>query len=164
VENIMANQKEILIPTTLYPSKLKSTLFLLGSLAFVIAGIGMVSIGDITGLPVVGFFGLCLLVAVIQFHPKASYLHLSAEGFTFCSLFRSNFVSWQYVQEFGLISISNNTMVSWNYTSEYVAAGRARSVSRALYGYEAALPDTYSLKPKHLAQLMSDLLSQYQVR
>jgi hypothetical protein len=31
-------------------------------------------------------------------------------------------------------------------------------------GYEAALPDTYGLKPKHLAQLMSDLLSQYQVR
>jgi hypothetical protein len=55
-------------------------------------------------------------------------------------------------------------MVSWNYTSEYVAGVRARSVSRALYGYEATLLDTYGLKPKHLAQLMSDLLSQYQVR
>jgi hypothetical protein len=160
----MANQKEILIPTTLYPSKLKSTLLLLGSLAFVVAGIWLVSIGDANGLLGIGFFGLCLLVAIIQFHPKASYLHLSAEGFTFCSFFRSSFVSWQYVQEFGLISIGNNTMVSWNYTSEYVAGGRARAFSQALSGYEAALPDTYGLKPKHLAQLMSDLLSQYQVR
>jgi hypothetical protein len=160
----MANQKEILIPTTLYPSKLESTLLLLGSLAFVIAGIWMVSIGDANGLLGIGFFGLCLLVAIIQFHPKASYLHLSAEGFTVCSLFRSSFVSWQYVQEFGLISIGNNTMVSWNYTSEYVAGVRARAFSQALSGYEAALPDTYGLKPKQLAQLMSDLLSQYQVR
>jgi hypothetical protein len=87
----MANQKEILTPTTLYPSKLKSTLLLLGSLAFVVAGIWLISIGDANGLMCVGFFGLCLLVAIIQFHPKASYLHLSAEGFTVCSLFRSIF-------------------------------------------------------------------------
>lgn len=160
----MANQKEISIPTTLYPSKLKLTLLLLVSLVFVVTGIWIVNSGDVKGLLVVGFFGICLLVAVIQFHPKASYLHLSTEGFTVCSLFRSSFVSWQHVQEFGLISISSNTMVAWNYAPYYVAADRARAVSQALSGYEAALPDTYGLKPQHLTQLMSDLLSQYQVR
>jgi hypothetical protein len=160
----MANQPEISIPTTLYPSKFKSTMLLLISLAFVCTGIWIVSSGDMKGLFVAGFFGLCLLVAITQFHPKASYLHLSAEGFTFCSLFRSSFVSWQQVQEFGLISISNNIMVAWNYSPDYVSAGRARAVSQALSGYEAALPDTYGLKPQHLAQLMSDLLSQYRVR
>jgi hypothetical protein len=71
--------KEISIPTVLYPSKLKLTLLLLISLVFVVTGVWIVSSGDTKGLLVVGFFGICLLVAVIQFHPKAFYLHLSAE-------------------------------------------------------------------------------------
>jgi hypothetical protein len=102
-----------------------------------------------------------LPVFALQFHPKAAYLHLAADGFTICSLFRAHTVRWAQVREFAVIRVGPNRMVGWNYTPDYPGSGRARAVSKLLAGCEAALPDTYGMKPQELAKLMESLRQRY---
>ena len=122
----------------------------------------MVRDGQTMGYFCGGFFALGLPVFGLHLHPKAAYLHLSTDGFTFCSLFRAHTVRWAHVQEFAVIEVAPTTrMVAWNFTSDHPATGRARGISKALSGYEAALPDTYGMKPQELADLLNKLLHQY---
>jgi len=140
---------------------LKTALLFLVCAVFVAGGALMVRDGQTMGYFCGGFFALGLPVFGVQFHPKAAYLHLAADGFTFCSLFRPHFVQWACVQEFAVIHVGPNRMVAWNFTPDHPATGRARGISKALSGYEAALPDTYGMNPQELADVLNSLLHQY---
>jgi hypothetical protein len=157
----VSNKKIDTIPITLYPSRLKMAGLSLICALFVAVSILMIIKGDAVGYLVGSFFTLGLVIFGLQFYPKAAYLHLSTDGFTFCSLFRAHFVSWSDVQEFGVISIGLNRMVAWNYYSDYIGVRRARLASQAISGYEAALPDTYGMKPWDLPNTLNSLLHQY---
>jgi hypothetical protein len=130
-------------------------------LLFVIIGMLMVRHGKPTGYFVGAVFALGLPVFALQFHPKAAYLYLAPEGFTFCSLFRAHTVRWADVREFAIISIGPNRMVAWNFTPGYSATGRAGAISKSLSGYEAGLPDTYGMKPQELVELLESLRQRY---
>jgi hypothetical protein len=149
------------IPATLFPSRKKAVVLFLISLLFVICGIWMIRQGQMMGYFCGGFFALGLPVFALQFHPKAAYLRLEPDGFTFCTLFRAHTVRWATVREFAVIQVGPNRMVAWNFTPDYPASGSARSISKSLSGYEAALPDTYGLKPRELADLMESLRQSY---
>ena len=151
----------ITIPITLRPSRAKAALLFLVCTVFVAGGVLMVRDGKTMGYFCGGFFALGLPVFGIQFLPKAAYLHLAVDGFTFCSLFRRHSVQWAHVQNFAVIHVGPNRMVAWNFTPDYRATGRARGISKALSGYEAALPDTYGMKPQALADVLNSLLHQY---
>lgn len=151
----------IQVPTTLRPSRLKSAILFVVCLLFVITGVWMVRNGESMGYLCGGFFALCLLVFGLQFHPKASYLHLTPDGFTLCSLFRAHTVRWVHVREFAVIYVGPNRMVAWNFMPDHPPTGHARAISKSLSGYEAALPDTYGLKPEELAGLMENLRQRY---
>jgi hypothetical protein len=147
----------IQIPATLRPSRKKAATLFLVSLLFVVGGIWMVRDGQMMGYLCGGFFALGLPIFALQFHPKAAYLRLEPDGFTFCSLFRAHTVRWAVVREFAVIGIGPNRMVAWNFTSDYPATGSGRAISKSLSGYEAALPDTYGMKPQELVELMERL-------
>ena len=147
----------IQIPTTLQGSRKKAAMLFVVCLVFVVGGVWMVRSGESEGYFVAGFFGLGLPVAVLQFHPKACYLRLEREGFTFCGLFRTLTVRWAEVREFGVMDVFGNAMVGWNFTPEYARSGRARVVAKAMTGYEAALPETYGMRAEELAGLMEGL-------
>ncbi len=76
------------LPLTLYPSRVQTALLLLLALAFTVIGVLMVRDGKIAGYFVGGVFALGVPIFALQFHPRAAYLHLTEEGFTYCSLFR----------------------------------------------------------------------------
>jgi hypothetical protein len=149
------------IPATLRPSRKQAALLFLVCLLFVIGGVWMVLDGKPMGYFCGGFFALGLPAFALQFHPRAAYLHLAPDGFTFCSLFRAHTVRWAHVREFAVIYIGLNRMVAWNFTPDYPATGRARAVSKSLSGYEAALPDTYGMRPQDLVELMEGLRQRY---
>lgn len=149
------------IPVTLRPSRKKVAGLFIVSLLFVICGIWMVHDGQPMGYLCGGFFALGLTVFALQFHPRAAYLHLAPDGFTFCSLFRAYTVKWSHVQEFGVICIGPKWMVAWNFTPDYSAAGPGRAISKSLSGYEAALPDTYGMEPDELIVLMEGLRQRF---
>jgi hypothetical protein len=145
------------LPMTLRPSRKKTALLFLLCLGFVLGGVWMVRSGETEGYFVAGFFGLGLPVFALQFHPRAAYLELRGDGFTFCGLFRAHTVRWTEVQEFGVMDVEGNAMVGWNFRPECPTSRRARSVSKFISGYEGALPDTYGMKAQALCELMESL-------
>ncbi len=154
------------LPVTLHPNRARTALWLLLSLVFVTIGVLMVRDAKLAGYFVGGVFVLGVLVFAINLHPRAAYLRLTEEGFTYCSLFRAQTVRWDVVAEFAVIvlptaTMSKPRMVAWNFVPGYPRKDSARAMSQALSGYEAALPDTYGLKYDELAGLMNTLLQRY---
>ena len=145
------------LPLTLRPSRLRAVLLLLACLGFTVLGVFMGRHGDWLGYLIGGLFALGVPISVLQFHPRAAYLLLNEEGFTFCSLFRAQSVRWADVQEFGVIAVNSFRMVAWNFVPGHPRTGRARMLSQAVSGFEAALPDVYGLKPKELVHLLDAL-------
>lgn len=160
-------QSNIEIPVTLYPSRAKIVWLLLIGLLFVLAGIWMVHEGQWFGYVCAGFFGLGLPILALQLHPKAAYLRLTSEGFTFCTSFRAYTIRWTDVQKFAvnLLPLPAMTqMVAWNFSPHYPryqASARARAISKSMSGYDGALPNTYGMKAQELAELMERLRQKY---
>ena len=135
------------------------------SLLFVVIGIWMLRDPEqrlMAGL-CTGFFGLGVLTALVNMHPRASYLTLSERGFEFSSLFRRHFVAWSDVAEFVPISMSGNAMVGFYYAATKQAPAM-RHVSNFIAGIEAALPDTYGHSNIELARLLNELRRKYGTR
>jgi hypothetical protein len=89
-------------------------------------------------------------------HPRSSYLTIEDGGFKYCSLFRHHMIQWSDVSRFGVLAVPGKTMVGFNYSASYGRAPKARAISVALSGFEAALPDTYGLTAEELARLLAD--------
>ena len=157
----MSSESASQLPLTLRTSRLRTVLWLGVSLIFVAAGVWVARLGLPSGYVTAGFFGLGIPIFGVQLLPGASYLRLTSEGFTCCSLFRSHHVRWCEVQEFVVIQIHSYRMVAWNMTAEHAPKGRLGAFSKAVSGYEAGLPDTYGLKAEQLAELMEHLRRLY---
>jgi hypothetical protein len=93
--------------------------------------------------------------------PRASYLLLEDEGFTFCRLFRKHFAAWRQVAQFVPIRVSGKQMVVWNYAPGRQGATGMRKLSVALAGTEAALPDTYGMTADALSGLMNTIRARH---
>jgi hypothetical protein len=142
-------------PILLRPKPTKWLLVAGGSLAFVLIGIWMVRSGEMFGWLGIVFFGLCLSVSLIGMLPTASYLRLTPEGFTICSLFRAQTIRWDDVAGFGVGRIFTNKMVMFNYVESYQSSPKLRSFNTELTGFEAAIPDSYGLRHEDLADLLN---------
>jgi hypothetical protein len=140
------------LPVTLRSSRKKMLLMLVGSLMFVAAGFWMLDDHPVSGYASIIFFGLCAVVFCINLFPNSSYLRLTREGFTMCSMFRCRSIEWRHVSHFGISRIGLKKLVGWDPSHPVSSAGKA---TKAISGYVSALPDTYSLTPEELAELMN---------
>jgi len=143
----------------LRPKLTKWLVIALGSLAFVLIGIWMVRSRERFGWLGIVFFGLCLSVSLICILPKASYLQLTPDGFTICSLFRAHTIRWEDVTGFGVGRVFTTKMVMFNYVESYRRSPKLRLLNTELTGFEAAMPDSYGLRHEDLA----DLLNRYKI-
>ncbi len=140
---------------TLRPKRLKYFLFLLVSAAFAGVGVLMVRGGDRVGWAEIALFGSGAVVFCILLLPGSAYLKLDADGFTFCSLFRSHRLRWSEVDSFGVADIGVRQMVAFNFSPLHRGQERMRKISSAIAGYEGALPDTYGRSAEDLAALLN---------
>lgn len=145
------------LPLVLYPSRGKTLLLLLGCLLFSGVGVWMVLDGVLLGYFCALLFALGALVFVTQLHPRAAYLQLDEQGFTYCSLFRAHRIRWAAVAGFAVVRMGSNSLVAWNFAQGHVPHGRGPALSQALSGYHSALPDTYGLRADVLAQRLNAL-------
>ena len=146
-------------PVVFRPKKVKMFLFLLLALAFVAGGVLMLQEGEAFGWLVVAFFGLGVVVLALQFLPNCSYLRVSSSGIEFRSLWRRCSYNWTDISHFFAGRIGGNKMVLYDFSPSYHEAHRTRSVSKAVTGAEAALPDTYGFT----AEALADYLNQWMV-
>jgi hypothetical protein len=146
------------LPVTLRSSRKKMLLMLIISLAFVAAGLWMLSEHPVSSYASILFFGVCAVVFCTNLLPNSSYLRLTREGFTTCSTFRCRSFEWQHVGTFGVTRIGTRKMVGWDPAHSVSKLGK---VNKAVCGYASALPDTYGLKAEELAHLLNRLRDEH---
>ena len=142
-------------PILLRPKATKWLAVAVGSFAFVLIGIWMVRSREVFGWFGIVFFGLCLSVSLMCLLPHASYLRLTPDGFTICSLFRAHTIRWDDVTDFGVGRVLTNKMVMFNYAESYQHSPKLRSFNTELTGFDAAIPDSYGLRHEELADLLN---------
>ncbi|SRX53819.1 STM3941 family protein [Aequorivita sp. CIP111184] len=140
----------------LKPKKITTIIWLLICTLFVITGFTVMDEKILVKWVGIIFFGLGIIVFIIELFPNSAYLKLSNEGFEVCSLYRSNFTKWEEVDGFGIFYIRFHAMVVFNYTGEHKKHKTGKKVARFLSSYQGALPQTYGVKTIKLAELMNE--------
>lgn len=141
-------------PVTLYPSRRKWLLLLVGSGLFTAGGVFMVKDHAQWGWPALIFFGICTVFAAVMLLPDAAGLKLDSDGFQMTNLFRSHRWHWRDVKGFEAVLITpHQTLVCFDDPAQ--AGGMLAQLSQSYAGHNSALPDTYGLSADDLAMLMS---------
>jgi len=140
----------------LRPAIYGNVLSIVAGSIFVYAGIYMMATNPFLGWVTTIFFGFCLLVALLQLLPGSSQLKLTREGFEMTSLFRTHFTRWEDIQGFKTGFVWPRRMVVFNYVDSHRKFRFGKRLAKGLSGNEAALPESYGMKPAALAQLMND--------
>jgi hypothetical protein len=153
------------VSLTLRACRIKAVGLLSGSAAFVAGGIWMFTAGHWVGVLIAGFFGLGVLVALVQLLPGSSYLRVDETGFTHCTFFRERFVPWSAVDEFFVLTIGKgfgrHKMVGLNFRPTYEGLPTGRRLSRAIVGCDGGLPDTYGKSAEELAVFLDTCLDAF---
>ena len=136
----------------LKPSGLRTWAFILTSAGFTVGGMFMAR-EDPAGLWIAGFFGLCLLVGVVNALPAASGLRLDRQGFVVRTLFRSRTYRWADIAFFGVAWVSGMRLVTFSLRAR-TPAGAVRSFF--VGDFDGALPESYGHSAVALAELLED--------
>jgi hypothetical protein len=144
-------------PVTLYPSRRKWTLVLMGCALFTACGVGMIVDKAPSGWLVLLFFLFGVIVAAMALLPGAGSLTLEGNSFEIKNLFRRQRVRWQDATGFkaAVIPPSRTKLVVFD---DLGAKDRHRIISilnAMIVGRNGALPDTYGFSADDLAYLMS---------
>ena len=81
-------------------NKLKNLILFLGCSAFVVIGVFLLDKDSKIGWGSIVFFGLGVIISLIQFYPNSAYLKLTDKGFEVKGLFRSSFTKWTDIKGF----------------------------------------------------------------
>lgn len=145
---------------TFYPKKTKILLNLFISAIFVAAGITMINENALLAWATIIFFGIAIIIFIIVLLPNSSYLRLSAQGFEIRTLYRTSFMEWNDVEDFGVGHIRLKKMVILKLNSNNMLSKTAK-VAKMLTGMEGALPDTYGMSADELSRILSEWKMKY---
>lgn len=141
---------------TLTSSRLKSTLFGLICLIFVLMGIWILSDPEnaLMGWFTIAFFGLGLAIFIMQLI-RPGRLTLDQNGFEQVILGRSLTCKWTEVSDFGVLKVKHNKFVSFSRQQDEgkMLAGVSKTLTG---GHSGMLGDSFGMKPKELAILMNE--------
>jgi hypothetical protein len=143
------------LPFTAYPKPWKQGLLLVVCLSFVAVGLFVVKERSTMLWFSTGFFALGALIFLVQLVPGSSYLTVDHDGIETCTLFRKTRYRWSDLSDFGVYQVRMNKFVGFNFAPHYQLGTRGRAFSRAMMGYEGALPDTYGFKAEELAEILA---------
>lgn len=131
-----------------------------GSLVFVVMGVFLIQQNE-TGSALAGwlsvvFFGFCLGVGLFKLFGKPDTLTLDHQGLTLTNLGRSHTIMWDHLSGFGTYNNGGlpwgPKMVGLNMTETHKTKGTA--LANSLSGFDGALPTSYGVKPRTLADAL----------
>jgi hypothetical protein len=126
----------------LRPSKWKWAAIFLACTVFASTGMLMIVVGVVQGWLPVLFFGLGIPLSAVALFSSRLNLVLTADGFTFGTIWGSRTVRWADVNSFEARSIGRTKLVSF----ETMSSGRQK------IGY---LSETYGMSARELAEMMN---------
>mgnify|MGYP001547927343 CR=1 FL=1 len=149
------------LPFTIYPSKAKLIRLLLTAVAFTAIGVWLGAGGDSLGWFCAAFFGLGGAVFLFQFiRPTNRFLTVDERGIEFGSPTSKSRFAWSELSEFktyaGLPYLRFQAkFVGFNFSPAYNGPAKAQGVTKAMYGFDNQLPDTYGYSAEDLAELLT---------
>lgn len=151
------------LPMTLRPSVLQWLLLLLCGLVPLVIRYPWSSQGmanwSWTDWLMIAIVGACLLFALVNLVPGASYLRLESQGMVVRSFYRTHTTPWADIAGFGVMTLprTDRELVGWNYMPGRGKPSFLREFDFAAYGLEVALPDTYGMDAEDLAALLQSI-------
>ncbi len=136
------------------PSKWKNVGLFLGCSVFVAGAYFMLEDEPLMGWLCISFFGLGVVVSLLQFLTNYPCLILNEEGFEIKGLLRTNFTKWSEVKNFRQGHINGNKMIFFDYTQKHKKGKRGKKLAKFLSGNEGAIQSTYTIKTKELLKLI----------
>lgn len=140
----------------LKPKRSRTIGLLLVCTIFVAVGSFLLDKEPIVAWFTIVFFGLGVIVFIIQLFPNASYLKLTKEGFEIRSLFRSDFTNWKDVQVFRSGNAGPNKMVMFDFAERHKKFKQGKKIAKSISGNQGALPNSYGMSVTELAELMNE--------
>ncbi|MGE4529851.1 MAG: STM3941 family protein [Acidithiobacillus sp.] len=141
---------------TFRASKVKALLTLLGSLAFVAAGIWISAEKPILGWICAGFFALGVPASILMMLPNYSFLRLDSDGFEMGSLFGSQKILWSEVDGFRICSNRGVKIIEIVFNENHTRHKVGRAVASAVARMEGAIANIYDAP---LAEVLASLNS-----
>jgi len=141
------------LPLTLRPGKLKNTILILISIAFICMGISLMERNLWAAILIIFLFSISLIIFFINLIPNTSYLKIDNRGLEMKTLFRTTFIPWQVVSGFTTKQIFLNRLVTFDIDEKYLGNSKIKSK-------KGAFPDTYGMSAKKLAALLNDYKNQ----
>lgn len=147
----------VLEGTVILGARWKAALTILGSAAFVAAGVWMAQ-GSVPEVALIAwasilFFGLCLFAGIGQFLWPTRLRLVKAAFIIEAFPWRRRVVSWEDVDEFFLWRHQSTKVVAFNYHPGRAPSGFLVQANRA-FGLEGALPTGLRISPERLLELM----------
>lgn len=137
------------LPLILKPSKIKSIILILISIGFIYLGIKLLEKNILIAVLNIFFFGICLIIFVINMIPNSSYLKINERGIEMKNLFKTTFIPWQAVSSFKTKFIFVNKLVTFTIDEKLLENSKMK-------GKTGAFPDTYGMSAKNLANLLNE--------
>lgn len=138
------------------PKTLKTILLGLTCLLFTIGGTLIIHDQPLKGWLGTSFFGLCLLVFIIQLIPGSTELKLTNEGFETTSLFRANLTKWKDVKTFRIGYLGKNKTIMFDYVESHKKHLAGKLIAKKMSGSQGALPSTYGLQANEILAIMNE--------
>ncbi len=142
------------LPLILKPSKIKNIILILISVGFISLGITLLEKNLLIAVLNIVFFGICLIIFIINMIPNSSYLTIDEKGIEMKNLFRTTFIPWQVVSGFKTKFIFVNKMVTFTIDEKLLKNSKMK-------GKTGAFPDTYGMSAKNLANLLNEYKAKF---
>lgn len=148
---------------TYRPKSPKTILLGLLCFAFVVSGIILTKEQPVAGWFVTSFFGICLVVFIIQLIPGSTALTLTQEGFEMTSLFLKRTTQWTDIESFKIGDLGGHKTVMFDYNENHRKYEKGKRISKGFSGSHGALPTTYGLQAAELLEILNQWKNKYGV-
>jgi membrane associated rhomboid family serine protease len=154
-------------PVVLYPSRRRWTLLLAGFVLFTASSAwAFADTGGVVFAAGVLLFGAGLVLAVLQLIPGRAYLRIAPDGLVARTPVKTSRWAWNDIEQFEAYEIhhryGSTKQVGFDrrdLTPE--RQGFWQTIARGMSGVDAALPDTYGLDHRDLADLLDEARDRY---
>ena len=150
-------------------SRVRALWLILACLGLVAVGIWTGRSGAWAGWVAVAFFGVCLLVAIVQVvTARRTFLKLDRRGFAMVQWGgRRQEVSWSDIESFWVARLIWTKVIAVRYSPSYQNAREVRSVVRlftrtqGVGGFDGIIPNQYTDRPETICAALNDWKHRY---
>ncbi len=153
IEN--AKEKMLCFPIIISASK-KNVIFLLVGLVVTYFSVEMIYDGMIEAFLILAFGILIIMAGIWSLSPNGNRLEIDKDGFEYKTIFKTNRVNWNEIEDLGTWKYRGGKYIVWNWNKEAIASGKRKvPVGSSFFGFHIAMRNFYAIELGELLALMA---------